>query len=268
MNLTNIKITTGAEASKDTEKRAASLAAAYAMQYVRREKKSLRKLFSDTGGPVLVVTKHKLEFFQSADQAPFFYHPNSAALRAKNWIMHGHDPLVAACALEAGDSVIDGTMGLASDGLILSLAGGAGTKVTGVESSPVISLLVKEGLPKYAMPLKELEDAAKRIHVVNLDTLQFLREQASGSTDIIYLDPMFASPIESSYGIEAMRSLANNKTVTKELIDQAVRVAGKRVVLKERRTSPLFETFGFKRIHRSSPAAPIFGYIDCGEVSS
>lgn len=268
MNLSDIMITTGAEAEEKIKQQARNMAQRYQLKYIERNKNSVNKLIRETKGPVAVLTKKKLELFTAEDASPFFYHPNAAALRAKNWLMHRSDPLVAACAMQPGDTVIDGTLGLASDSLILSLAGGVKADITGVESSPVIAMLVKEGLRTFDMPLIEMKEAAARIHVINMRAEEFLRKQPANSADVVYLDPMFASPVESSHGIRSLRNLANRDTLSEELLDQALRVAGRRVVLKEKRSSPLFEKFGFHKIHRSSPAVPVFGYIASEEVRS
>ncbi|SDN30469.1 class I SAM-dependent methyltransferase [Alkalicoccus daliensis] len=259
-------ITTGVKNAEHMEEKARSLAETYGLTFIKRNKYSVKEIIKKHDGPLFVLTQDKLTYYSADNKPPLFYHPNIAAVRAKNWRNIQKDLLVEACNLKAGDKIIDGTLGLGADSLILALAGGKHTKVTSVEKNQVTAMLVREGLKSYAMPFEALQEAAKRIKVVNAEACTYLKTLDDNSVDIVYFDPMFESTLDTSSGMQTLRHYADHQGLTANLIEEAKRVALKRVVVKARHSSSIFKDFGFFRIARSNIKSVHYGYISLKEV--
>jgi 16S rRNA G966 N2-methylase RsmD len=75
---------------------------------------------------------------------------------------------------------------------------------------------------------------------------------ADNAFDIVFFDPMFRKPLLKSQAISPLRLLANNDPLEKSIIEEACRVAKRRVVMKEMVSSLEFERLGFTKILRSS----------------
>ncbi|SER58991.1 class I SAM-dependent methyltransferase [Salipaludibacillus aurantiacus] len=254
-------VTTPGRPSSHAVLKAQQLAGKWGLPFARRNKRSLKRMIEDYGAPVFIVSRERIEVHKGAGCPPFFFHPNGAMFRAKQFYRYGKDPLVDACRLQPGDTVVDATLGLASDAQLASLAVGEKGKVTGLESSPVIAAIVKEGLLSYQSSFQPLNEAMKRIKAVNARHGEWLRNQPDNSADVIYFDPMFEETVKQSNGFQPVRSFASKETLTGSVIEEAMRVARKRIVLKDHFRSRRFEEFGFK-VHIRPSASYHFGVIE------
>jgi hypothetical protein len=82
------------------------------------------------------------------------------------------------------------------------------------------------------------------------------------SYDIVYFDPMFRIPVRSSSAMAPLRAFAEERPLAEADVRHAVRVARKRVVLKDHRDSGEFRRLGFALARKSSsPVA--YGVIEC-----
>jgi hypothetical protein len=72
-----------------------------------------------------------------------------------------------------------------------------------------------------------------------------LRSLPDKSADIVYFDPMFRIPVEESSSISPYRFIANPEPLSLEAVTEAVRVARRKVILKDHRDSPEFDRLGF-----------------------
>ena len=82
-----------------------------------------------------------------------------------------------------------------------------------------------------------------RIEVIQSEAVEFLSHQADSSWDIVYIDPMFHAPIAESSNFTPLRQAGVHSSLTDEWIEQALRVCKRRVVVKDRFDSPVFERF-------------------------
>ena len=114
----------------------------------------------------------------------------------------------------------------------------------------------------YNSQISWLDEAIKRIEVVNSEHYNFLRNLPDNSYDIVYFDPMFRKPLLKSQPILPLRSLANKQPLNKAAVEEACRVARKRVVIKELAAGNEFERLGFKPIIRSKHRKIAFGVIE------
>lgn len=207
--------------------------------------------------PVLRITKRNLilEFGGHT----LFFHPSMALLRMINLKRGISDRFLSAVNLSKGDTILDATMGLASDALIAAWAVGTEGQVLAIEHSPLIYLLVKDGLislqnqsppkvdnkeKKYAW--QELIQASRRIKICCSNHEQILKNLPDKAIDVVYFDPMFRKTVDQSSSIKPLKIFSCQESLKKETITQACRVARKRVVLKERIEEGEFQRLNFR----------------------
>lgn len=177
-----------------------------------------------------------------------FFHPSTSVQRVKALLQGGSDPMIAAMGLEPGMSVLDGTLGVGSDAIVASFVAGPHGKVVGLESVRELAVLTRWGMARYQGPTHAVEEAMRRIQVIHADHASYLAQAEKKSFDVVYLDPMFRDPVAQSAAIAPWRLLADPRPVTPEVIAEARRVARRRVVLKERKGSPVFEALGAQHV--------------------
>lgn len=172
------------------------------------------------------------------------------------------DPMVDAMGLQEGMEVLDCTLGLGADALVISFVVGREGRIMGVESSPLTTAIVRWGIKKYSKGPVWLKEALDRIEMTCADHLDLLKTQPDKSFDIVYFDPMFRHPIGTSQPISPLRRLANHQPLSLEALAEAVRVSRKRVVVKERRDSAEFERLGFKHLVIGKHSEIAYGIIN------
>jgi 16S rRNA (guanine1516-N2)-methyltransferase len=233
----------------------------------------VEKLSVDKDLPLIRITKNHL--YLEHNKHTLFFHPSMALLRMVNIKRGIGDRFLKAIAVTEGDILLDATMGLASDALIASWAVGERGKVIALEYSPLVFMLVNEGLerleklkpPKVPNLEKkqawlELAKASTRIKSMCANHQKIIEELPDSSVDVIYFDPMFRNTLTSSSSIKPLKEWSYPKPLSIETIKQACRVARKRVVLKERKNGKEFERLGFKLLEGSRYNPVGFGIID------
>ncbi|WP_393965761.1 class I SAM-dependent methyltransferase [Exiguobacterium sp. S22-S28] len=221
-------------------------------QIVDRKKNSLSTLQERYQRSLLVVDKNRLEYYPLHSDSSFFFHPSSAVFRIKQFDADGHDPLIAIAQLNEGMTVLDCTLGLGADAIVMSHGVGSTGHVIGLESNPATALIVREGLKQWMEGYEPIVSAMRNITVQKADHLTYLRQCEDNAFDVLYFDPMFEKTVSESIHLDGLRQLANYQPLTEEVLDEAKRVARKRIVLKAHFESELFEQFGFKRTIRKS----------------
>lgn len=253
-------VTTSYRPAEDTILTAKKISGTLTARFSERRKRPIYQIRETEQDDVLVVGKERFELYHS-DGEKFFFHPNSAMFRAKRLLKGETDPFVEAAQLTPGDKVIDCTLGLASDAIIASLAVGKEGAVCGVEKSPLLAFLVETGLQAWETDLSALNQAMKRIRVTSGDNLEYLRRLEDDSADVVYFDPMFDEGIAASDGIAPLRKLAHADFNLSGCVEEALRVARKRVVLKDHWKSPRFEACGFD-VKRRKTALFHYGVLE------
>ena len=217
---------------------------------VERNKQSVLRIQEISGADVLVAGKNRYELYRIGMVNPFFFHPNSAAFRLKRLANGEKDPLIETAQLRIGDSFLDCTLGLGSDSITASFVAGENGKVLGIEANPSIAFITARGLRSFPSESEQLTQAMLRIEVIQSEAVDFLRKQSDSSWDIIYIDPMFHTPIVESSNFTPLRQAGVHSSLTDEWIAQAHRVCKRRVVVKDRFDSPVFERFYMEQIIR------------------
>lgn len=234
-------------------------------EYVPRRKGGLKAIIEEQQadavlvwhrqGPVLHLGDHKL-----------FFHPGMAKIRLALYRSKGQaDPLIEAARIEVGDAVLDCTLGLGADSIVLAYFARAG-EVLALESSPSIAYTIKWGMRLYQSAMPWLDEAIHRVEVRAADHLSHLRTLPDNCYDIVYFDPMFRAPLLKSETLLPIRVLGNPEALTVQAVDEARRVARKRVVIKERSQSTEFSRLGCHRVLGSINNRVRFGVIDTARI--
>ena len=211
--------------------RAQGIAEELGISYVPRNKRSLNRIRKEHGlDYLLVVERNNLAL---KGETLLTWHPGMAVPRIKALREGKTDHLVEAMGLKPGYHVLDCTLGLGADALVAAYAVGPEGHVTGLEENKYIAFLTRWGMSHFAEENKHILPALERITVLNRDYLDYLRSRLAESIDVVYFDPMFRSPMIKSSSINALRPLAGHEPLSPEAIREALRVARRRVVMKE-----------------------------------
>lgn len=207
-------------------------------------------------GPVLTITRSGVVLTKGTERLMF--HPSMALIRLINLLRGGTDRFLEATMLIPGDSLIDATLGMGTDALIGAWAVGETGNVLALEQSPVLAAMIHDGLRhfKELIPFlknneklnawKALAHASQRINIGWGDHVERLKELPSKSIDVVYFDPMFRQTCKESNSIQPLHLWSDHSPLNRTAIEEACRIARKRVVLKERKNSPEFLRLGFE----------------------
>lgn len=240
-------ITTAGRPDTNTYELAAIASSALGFPIVERKKRSILHMQREYKADVLVAGKDRYELFREGMEQPLFFHPNSAAFRLKRVLKGETDPLIEASALIEGDKFLDCTLGLASDSIIASYIIGGNGKCVGLEADPTVAFLVKTGLRKFPTTSEELMTSMHKIEVIQSEAIKFLESQPDCSWDVVYIDTMFHTPIEESSNFKPLRQAGVHTSLSSKWIEEAYRVCARRVVVKDRFDSNVFDQFAIQR---------------------
>lgn len=245
-------ITTGYSPIIEIVQRAQNLAKVTGCIYASREKFSISKMMEHYGDEEILILSQKAVMLHRSGIEPMEFHPSMGYVRAKRVLKGEVDPMLTAAGMTPGDSVLDCTAGLGTDSLMFAVYGGERSVVTALESSLPLYALLLEGMNHYTTGKESVNAALRRINVVHSEHLEYLRAQPDHSVDIVYFDPMFRVPLTGSAAISPLRKFANGAALSVESVAEAIRVARKCVLLKEKALSSEFERLGFRELLRSN----------------
>lgn len=149
-----------------------------------------------------------------------------------------------------GLSVVDATAGLAADSFVMACLG---ANVLMLERSPVLALMISEGLCSAAQLAEdsdhELSNIIGRMQFLHVDATDWLTKQKNDSLDIVYLDPMFPERKKKAAVKKEMQLLQSllepsleqeplRETEERNLLEQAIRTSYHRAVVKRPRHAP------------------------------
>ena len=238
-------VTTSGRYNEHALQKAKDIAMRYDLYFVMRKKLSVKEIKERYSDDVLVVGNDEMSITLLSDNNTVKYHPNFSMVRAKRLLNNDNDALVDAAELKPGMSFLDCTMGLAADSVIASLTVGTSGQVTALEQSFILYLLAKEGLASYDTNIKMLNDAMRAIETVHQNHTDYLEKLPDNSFDIVYFDPMFDEEINDSQSLRLITEVTHNEILSQKTIDEAKRVAAKKIVMKDHFRSSRFEQFGF-----------------------
>lgn len=242
---------------------ATAITAAEALRtvFVERERMSLAKLRERYSCENVLVVKNKNLRLHTL-LGEFSFHPSMSVPRIKAIRQGKPDNMVEAMGLKAGDTVLDCTLGLGSDAIVAAFAVGSLGCVVGTETAPELAYIVRNGLHNYDERRLALREAMTRIEVVSDDYHHFLQGKPDNSYDIIYFDPMFRFPRTKSAAMEPLRKIFSSEPITSSALEDAVRVARRRVVFKENYFSKEFQRLGFTKVVGGKHSPVAYGIIN------
>lgn len=246
----NIIVTTNVKTNEHLILEAKNLAEKFNTNYVERKKLTIKELLAKYG-ELLVVYSDKLVYF-AKDGEQLFFHLDTAMIRIKN----NNEQLIK--IIGSNNSVLDMTMGLARDSIVLSYFD---NEVTALESNKIIYKIVSKGLKNYESSSTKINNAMRNITTRNIDSYDYLKKCADNSYDVVYIDPMFNVKIKNSNNLMSLETLANKSVLTEQLFLEMKRVAKKKIVIKAHNKDKVFEKFGFKKLERVG-AKFSYGYVD------
>ena len=246
---------------------AQSIAKELNVPLILRNKESLKRLKEKYNTEaIIVVSKDKPTIH--TDTGSFFFHLSMAEPRIRNILNGKQDHMVSAMELKEGMSVLDCTLGLATDSIVASYIVGKKGRVVGLESSKALSLIVKLGLNNFVLAEDEINitESLRKIEIINMHHFKYLKSLSDNCFDIVYFDPMFRVPLMKSSNIMPIRTLTNNDEISLKTIKEACRVASFKVVLKENsKNKDVFNKLGFSQICGGKYSKVSFGIIDCSK---
>lgn len=217
------------------------------LPFIERKKKSLQKIAEEHHANLIVAGKLSYEYLPFESEEPFFFHPSSAAFRLKRIARGEHEPFLDVAKLQNGDTFLDCTLGLGSDSIVAAYAVGDIGLVIGCEGNPNVAFIVREGMRSYDRAQLPLLSCMDHIQVVSSLAIDYLKQQQDNAFDVVYMDPMFEETIEESKNFSPLRVAGLQNSLTDEWVEEAKRVAKKRIVLKAHFRSPLFDQYHFTR---------------------
>lgn len=190
----------------------------------------------------------------------FFFHPSSAKMRMRNWNHGQNEYLLDAFQLSGGERILDLTLGLGSDAILMGGFLREG-QVIGLESSLHIYTIVRYGLQDYVDPADWINESMKRITPIHADYKTYLRTTPDKSFDLVYCDPMFDHPVMRSSGLNPIRPFANHEGVSEEDIEEMRRVSRGRIVFKTLIRDRLLGQIPVNRVYGSKSSGILYGVI-------
>lgn len=256
-------VTTALEAPPALEARARTIAAELTAPYVPRRDLGMAKLFKarpEAERAILVQTGRLL--LLTRDGKEFFYHPNMAFLRLGNLLRGGRDLLTEAAGIGPGDSVLDATLGHASEAILCAHVVGETGEVHGIEAVPELGIVIREGLQSVVTDQVILNAAMRRIRVVHLGHhLDFLRACPSGRYDVVCFDPFFEEVLPNSESFVPLRVFGEHGGLLPEALAEARRVARARVVIKAVRWADTLDALGITERFDSRSGKVVYGVV-------
>ena len=255
-------VTTAIQASEKAKKRARKVCKDLNNPYFERKKLGIKKLLAMHELDYLIIV-HDDKLLVKNGECDLFWHPGTAVLKLWDTGTGVNNQLLKAVCPEPDDVILDCTLGYGSDAIVLASALTGQGHVIGLEGSEIIAYLTKNGLENYQNIKDEVKKAMSKVKVVHADHGAYLKEMASDSVDIVYFDPMFQNPNMKSKSMNALRDFAKMNTLNKDTVYEALRVCKKRVIVKERIGSGVFQSLGIEnRVGEIRYGSVVYGIVN------
>lgn len=230
-----MQVTTTSRVTRSTEARARRIARLPGFDYVAYPDR-------DRDQAVLLVGREGLRI--ALGERRFRWHPGLLHTRLEAGFRH---PLVRAMDLRVGDRVLDSSLGLGTDAAFLATL--TGQPVVAVEAVPAIALMSAEGLA----------GAGHDVRVICAEGAAFLRGLPGDSFDVVQGDPMFPVGTGITHSLAGIRSVARHDPLGEGWLREALRVARRRVVIRDIDTGTLLEAMGAPEVLRVGRGRPRYG---------
>ncbi|MDG4811417.1 class I SAM-dependent methyltransferase [Hydrogenovibrio sp. 3SP14C1] len=148
-------------------------------------------------------------------------------------------PLARAVLAAEQPKIVDATAGMGGDAFVFA---SLGCEVTMIERSPIIAALLQDALKRAQQneTPEEIHKIVNRLSLINEDAAQYLTTQKP-ACDVIYLDPMYPEKKKTAATkkeMQALQHLVGPDMDSETLLDAALHIAQKRVVVKRPKNAP------------------------------
>ena len=238
-----LAVTTSVRPSPTIEAQAHTYAAELHAPFVSRFGLSLPDVHAQAdAGRLLIVGADHLRLRDRTTGTEYFFHPNLFQVRASNVLRGAPDHFLEATQIAPGDTLLDCTLGFASEASLAALVIGETGQVTGLESVPELALVTRIGVQSFVLHSETMTEALRRVQVVTADANDYLPACAENSVDVVYFDPFFEHRLSGSeVSVSPLFLFGNPAPLRPETVAEARRVARRRVVIKHPRDEPLPE---------------------------
>jgi 16S rRNA (guanine1516-N2)-methyltransferase len=242
-----LAVTTAVKLGAAVEAQAQSLAAELHAPFVPRLGRPLPQIFAASGegfevARLLIAGADHLRLKDRASGTEYYFHPNMFLIRGSHVLRGEPDHFLQATGLGPGDSLLDGTLGFASEAALASLIVGDQGLVLGLESVRELAAVTRAGIRDFPMSNAVLGAALRRVQVVTADHGAYLRGCAAHSFDVVYFDPFFDKRLAGSEAsVSPLFVFGNPAPLDPDAVREACRIARRRVVIKHPRHEPLPE---------------------------
>ena len=232
-------VTTSQKADPALKREALAWAERLGTEFVPRRGRSVEAVCGAAGvEAALTVTHERVGLVMADGSDEYFFHPNMARTRLHNIDSGMGDPMITAMELSAGDSALDCTLGRASDAVVAARVVGGSGRVEGYEADALVAALTIHGLANYVILGRGIQHAMRRVHAHHGDCEQILPTLDTDAFDVVYFDPFFEQTVEQSQAMASLRRLGQHRELAPTVFDEAMRVASRCVVIKQRREGP------------------------------
>lgn len=236
-----LAVTTSANPSLLLEAKADAYAEELRAPFVSRFGLTLPAVFAKSEATrLLIASVDHLRLRDRETGTEYFFHPNLFQVRASNVLRGAPDHFLEATQLAPGDSLLDCTLGFASEASLAALVVGDTGQVTGLESVPELALVTRVGVQRFVLHSETLTKVLRRVKVITADSADYLLGCADSSVDVVYFDPFFEHRLSGSeVSVSPLFLFGNPAPLSAETVAEARRVARRRVVVKHPRDEPL-----------------------------
>lgn len=243
------------------KREAMEMASLLEIPFVERHKKSIAALCEEHHTEACLVWTKRGPVLSTPNGKEHYFHLSMAQLRLLRLQRGETDHLLEAVG---GDtiSVVDATCGFGSDSIILSY--GLGIPVLALEGFSPLAYITNYGFRHFVHECKEVTEALRRIQLGAVSYESYLQYATSNSVDVIYFDTMFEEPVLESSQFDPVRNLLIDRPLSEDVLEEAKRVARKRVIIKERKGAALFEWLGITTIVGGKYSRIAYGVLEVG----
>lgn len=210
--------------------------------YVERKRVSLANLQAAHKGKDILIFSQKGPQLYTGEGKAHEFHLSMAHLRLIAYDRGQTDHLIEAVGTEPITSFLDCTAGLGSDSIVVAYAKPECKKMVALEGNPLLAYVTNYGLRHFVHENDKVTAALRRIQVCAIRFEDFLKKSADNSFDMVYFDPMFEVSVTESPQFLSLRGHLVETGFTEAVLQEAKRVAKKRVIVKERPFSSIFQT--------------------------
>lgn len=251
-----LAITTSANPDGATLQRARDAARRFGLPLLPRPRKASFEPLLEQADALLIHEHDGVTL--RAREAALQWSPGIAHLRIKR-LDAGvlEDTYLRIAELRPGEHVLDCTLGLAQDALVAARAVGPQGRVVGLEKALPLFLVTSEGLARH-----DPGERSCKVEPLHADAATYLPTLPDRSFDVVFFDPMFEKPRQAQPGFDVLRRFADYAPLSPELLEQARRVARRRIIVKGSRYSADLKKLGLEPVVLSRFADVAWGVVD------